>query len=75
MQTVSYKDVETATAEDIGKIALYCLGGAVMAIENTLDDCIKTARACGFDVDADMIDDHTDFYYLNTESIVAAELV
>jgi hypothetical protein len=70
MQTVSYTEIENAEQSDIGKIALYCLGGATLAIENTLDECIKTAEDCTGEKIGD-IDTHTDHAYLTTADLVA----
>lgn len=75
MQTVPYTEIEHAEESDMGKIALYCLGGNTLAIEDTLDDCIRVAQDCtGEQIDRGTIDDHTDLYYLTSEDLVAVEV-
>ena len=77
MQTVAYTDIEHATEADIGRIALYWVRGNTLAIEDTLDECLRVANACladgctGEHIDRSDIDDHTDLYYLTSEDLVA----
>jgi hypothetical protein len=47
MQTLSYAEIENAESTDIGKIALINFGGATLAIEGTLEECLVTAASCG----------------------------
>jgi len=75
MQTIPYTEIEHAEKSDIGKTALYHLGGNTLALEDTLDDCVCVAQDCtGEQIDRDSIDNHTDLYYLTGDDLVAVEV-
>jgi len=71
MNRIPYTEIETATADDIGKTCLMQLGCNPLAIEPTLAECIDTARGVGMQIDEDEIDDHTDLVYLSSGDLVA----
>jgi hypothetical protein len=86
MQTKSHTEIENASADDIGKIALMNLGGGTLAIEPTLADCLSTAAGCGMTtldddapggqrpITAADVDDRTDLRYLASGDLVAVEI-
>jgi hypothetical protein len=86
MQTKSHTEIENASADDIGKIALMNLGGGTLAIESTLSDCLSTAAGCGMTtldddapggqrpITAADVDDRTDLRYLASGDLVAVEI-
>ena len=71
MKYIPYTEIDGAEAGDIGKTCLMHLGGRTIAIEDTLDECMETARGIGIDVDRDEIDDHTDPMYLVAGDLIA----
>ena len=71
MNYIPYTEIDGAEDTDIGKTCLMYLGGRTIAIEDTLDECIETARGIGIDVDRDEIDDHTDLLYLVAGDLIA----
>jgi hypothetical protein len=83
MQTLSYAEIENAESTDIGKIALINFGGATLAIEGTLEECLVTAASCGMTtlddeapggqrpITADDVDCHTDLRSLMSGDLVA----
>jgi len=77
MQTLTWTEIETATEDCVGMVCLMGLGGgAPLAIEDTLSDCIAEANAIGLadEITEADVDDHTDCAYLNSESLVAVRI-
>ncbi|MCP4493386.1 MAG: hypothetical protein GY820_39680 [Gammaproteobacteria bacterium] len=56
-------------------MCLMQLGCNPLAIEDTLEECIRVAeRLAGEPIDRNEIDDHTDLHYLTTDDVVAVEI-
>ncbi len=82
-QTLAYTEIPTAQKTDIGKICLMQIGCDPLAIEDSLEQCLATAAACGMttrDDECDFVqrsiteadvDDHTDMKYLANGDLVA----
>ena len=77
IQQLSYRKIDHAEKTDIGKIALYSVGGNTLAIERTLDDCIRVANenGCGDEpITVDDVDGHTDLTRKMAGDLVAVEI-
>lgn len=86
---MSYNEIDNAEHSDIGRVALMTLGGPTLAIEDTLAECIATAQKLEMTVTvvdddgnktdrlitADDVDTRTDRRYLNSNSLVAVDIV
>ena len=48
-KTVPYTEVENADESDVGKMALIQADVATLCIEESLDECLETARRLDFD--------------------------
>jgi len=82
-QTLAYTEIPTAEKTDIGKTCLMQLGCNPLAIEDTLEQCLATAAACGMTtrddecesgqrpITEDDVDDHSDLNYLANGDLVA----
>lgn len=80
MKQMAYTEIPTAEKTDIDKICLMQLGCNPLAIEDTLEQCLATASACGMtirddggerQITVDDVDDHTDMRYLADGDLVA----
>lgn len=71
MQTLSYAEIENATSEDVGRVAILWPNGPVVAIGDDMEDAIAEAKRATGDDDWSMVDDHTDPQYWTGEMIVA----
>lgn len=81
MKTMAYTEIPNAEKPDIGRICLMPLGCTPLAIEDTLEQCLETASACGMtirdgecgerQITVDDVDDHTDMRYLADGDLVA----
>ena len=81
MKSMAYTEIPNADKTDIDKICLMQLGCNPLAIEDTLEQCLATASACGMTIrdgecgerpiTVDDVDDHTDIRYLADGDLVA----
>lgn len=74
-KSVAYTEIENADKSDIGKTCLMSVSGHALAIEETRDECIATAKRCGIEFNEADIDDHTDLAYLNPSDLVIVDVV
>lgn len=74
MHTRSYTEIDGATKKDVDQVALLCLGGQTLAIEDDVYECIRVANSCGANVKQSDVHIDTDPIFLTTESLVAVRV-